>query len=171
MKIRLGNVLFIMFVIVTVIAVAFVGFNVISGAKGYAVTSDSMKDAINMGDVVFVKPVSFEELEVGDIITVTSTGGKFNFTHRIVSIDRQARTVTTRGDANNSDDPMPTEAERIVGRVWYSVPLLGYLAIAFSADLRASTIIILAFGAVGTVLANILFTKYDSKRKRGDSDE
>ncbi len=160
-----------MTVIVTVIAVAFVGFNVISGAKGYAVTSDSMKDTINIGDIVFVKPVSFEELEVGDIITVTSTGERFNFTHRIVGIDRQARTVTTRGDANNSDDPMPTEAERIVGRVWYSVPLLGYLAIAFSDDLRTTTIIILAFGAVGTVLGNTLLTKYDSKRKRGDSDE
>lgn len=160
-----------MTVIVTVIAVAFVGFNVISGAKGYAVTSDSMKDTINIGDIVFVKPVSFEELEVGDIITVTSTGERFNFTHRIVGIDRQARTVTTRGDANNSDDPMPTEAERIVGRVWYSVPLLGYLAISFSDDLRTTTIIILAFGAVGTVLGNTLLTKYDSKRKRGDSDE
>ena len=160
-----------MTVIVTVIAVAFVGFNVISGAKGYAVTSDSMKDTINIGDIVFVKPVSFEELEVGDIITVTATGERFNFTHRIVGIDRQARTVTTRGDANNSDDPMPTEAERIVGRVWYSVPLLGYLAIAFSDDLRTTTIIILAFGAVGTVLGNTLLTKYDSKRKRGDSDE
>ena len=160
-----------MTVIVTVIAVAFVGFNVVSGAKGYAVTSDSMKDTINIGDIVFVKPVSFEELEVGDIITVTSTGERFNFTHRIVGIDRQARTVTTRGDANNSDDPMPTEAERIVGRVWYSVPLLGYLAIAFSDDLRTTTIIILAFGAVGTVLGNTLLTKYDSKRKRGDSDE
>ena len=44
-------------------------------------------------------------------------------------------------------------------------------AIAFSDDLRSSTIIILAFGAVGTVLANTLLTKYDSKRKRGDSDE
>lgn len=171
MKLRVGNVLFIMLAIVTVISVAFVGFNLLSGAKGYAVTSDSMKDTINMGDIVFVKPVSFEELEVGDIITVTSTGEKFNFTHRIVGIDRQARTVTTRGDANLSDDPMPTEAERIVGKVWYSVPLLGYITILFSGDLRTSTIIILTFSAVGTVIINTLLTKYDSKRKRGDSDE
>ena len=44
-----------MTVIVTVIAVAFVGFNVISGAKGYAVTSDSMKDIINIGDIVTIR--------------------------------------------------------------------------------------------------------------------
>lgn len=171
MKIRLGNVLFIMLVIMTVISVAFVGFNVISGAKGYAVTSDSMKDTINMGDVVFVKPVSFDELEVGDIITVTSTGEKFNFTHRIVGIDRQARTVTTRGDANNSDDPMPTEAERIVGKVWYSVPLLGYIAIVFSGGLTSTTLIILALVAVALIAVNTILTKKKPKRKRGDSDE
>ena len=160
-----------MLVIMTVISVAFVGFNVISGAKGYAVTSDSMKDTINMGDVVFVKPVSFDELEVGDIITVTSTGEKFNFTHRIVGIDRQARTVTTRGDANNSDDPMPTEAERIVGKVWYSVPLLGYIAIVFSGGLTSTTLIILALVAVSLIAVNTILTKKKPKRKRGDSDE
>lgn len=171
MKLRLGNVLFIMLVIVTVISVAFVGFNLFSGAKGYAVTSDSMKDTINIGDVVFVKPVSFEDLEVGDIITVTSTGEKFNFTHRIVGIDRQARTVTTRGDANTSDDPMPTEAERIVGKVWYSVPLLGFIAIAFTGGSGSVPIIILTLVAVTLVAVNTIITKKKSQRKRGDNDE
>lgn len=171
MKLKLGNVLFIMLVIVTVISVAFVGFNVFSGARGYAVTSDSMKDTINIGDIVFVKPVSFEELEVGDVITVTSTGERFNFTHRIVSIDRQTRTVMTRGDANPSEDPMPTEAERIVGKVWYSVPLLGYIAIAFSGGLSSTVLIILALVAVSLVAVNTILTKKKNQRKRGDSDE
>ena len=171
MKLKLGNVLFIMLVIVTVISVAFVGFNVFSGARGYAVTSDSMKDTINPGDVVFVKPVNFNDLEVGDVITVTSTGERFNFTHRIVSIDRQTRTVMTRGDANPSEDPMPTEAERIVGKVWYSVPLLGYIAIAFSGGLSSTVLIILALVAVSLVAVNTILIKKKNQRKRGDSDE
>ena len=68
MKIR--NILFNILAIVTVIAVVFVGFNLISGAKGYAVSSPSMKDTLNVGDIVFVKPVAFEELQVGDVVTV-----------------------------------------------------------------------------------------------------
>lgn len=171
MKIRLKNVLFNILAIVTVVAVGFVGFNLISGAEGYAVTSDSMKDTINLGDVVFVKKIAFEDLQVGDIITVTSTGGKVNFTHRIVEIDAQSRTVRTRGDANPSDDPMPTEAERIVGKVWYTVPLLGYIAIAFSGGFGSMWLIILALVAVSLVAVNTVFSKNKSKKKRGDNDE
>lgn len=169
MKIKLKNVLFNILVIVTVLAVGFVGFNLISGAKGYAVTSPSMKDTLNVGDVVFVKPVSFDDLQVGDIITVTSSdNGKF-FTHRVVDINKADRTVTTRGDANGADDPFPTEEERIVGRVWYSVPLLGFITIGFSLVSRSAGLLILAAVAVVLVILNSILTK--SKKRRGESDE
>ena len=172
MKINFKNVLFNILAIVTVIAVGFVGFNLLSGAKGYAVTSPSMKDTLNVGDAVFVKPVDFDDLQVGDIVTVASSDeGKF-FTHRVVAIDKTAKTITTRGDANGVDDPMPTEAQRIVGRVWYSVPLIGFFAfIPAIGNSRYTGLIIFALVAVVLVCANSVLQKLLSKKKRGDNDE
>ncbi|MBP3441217.1 MAG: signal peptidase I [Clostridia bacterium] len=170
MKIRIRNVLFNFLAILTVIAVVFVGFNLISGAKGYAVTSNSMADTLKRGDVVFVKPVAFEEIQVGDVVTVEATGGKYHFTHRVVEVNEAEKTVITRGDANDSDDPMPTQGERIVGKMWYKVPLLGYFSILFLNFSRSTGLIILVSVAVVLVAANTVVLKIKSK-KRGDSDE
>ncbi len=143
------------------------GFNLLSGAKGYAVTSDSMKDTLNRGDIVFVKKASFDEIEVGDVVTVSSSDGERFFTHRVVEKNLSERTLTTQGDANTSKDPMPAEESRLVGKMWYSVPLLGFAAIAFSGVSQMTGIIILALAAVALVIINTLLTK----KKRGDIDE
>ena len=171
MKIRIRNVLFNFLAIVTVIAVAFIGFNLIAGAKGYAVTSNSMAETLTRGDIVFVREISFDELRPGDVVTVRSSGGKYHFTHRVVEIDAEKRTVTTRGDANDSDDPMPTEEERIVGKMWYKVPLLGYFSILFLNFSRVSGLIALASVAVLLVVINTVVINLKSKKKRGGSDE
>ena len=171
MKIRIRNVLFNFLAIVTVVAVLFIGINLVSGAKGYAVTSNSMADTLERGDIVFVRNISFDELKPGDVVTVKSTGGKYHFTHRVVEIDKEKRTITTRGDANNSDDPMPSEEERIVGKMWYKVPLLGYLSIFFLNFSRTAGLIALASVAVALVAINTVAIKIKSKKKRGDSDE
>lgn len=170
MKIR--NILFNILAIVTVLAVVFVGFNLISGAKGYAVTSPSMEETLGVGDIVFVKPVTFEELQVGDVVTVASSDRKSFFTHRVVEINKNDRTVTTRGDANGADDPMPTEADRIVGRMWYSVPLLGYLSMVLNFSMSHDKwLIVHVLIAVVLILVNIVLPKIFKKKKRGDSDE
>lgn len=171
MKIRIRNVLFNFLAIVTVAAVAFIGVNLIAGAKGYAVTSNSMAETLRRGDVVIVRQVSFEELMPGDVVTVRSSGDKFHFTHRIVEIDKESRTITTRGDANNADDPMPTQAERIVGKMWYKIPLVGYLSIFFLNFSKTAGLIALAIVAVSLVVMNSVIIKLKSKKKRGDSDE
>ncbi len=171
MKLKLKNVLFNIFAIVTVLSVLFVVFNIVAGAKGYAVTSDSMKDTFSRGDIVFVKEVTFDELEIGDVVTVASESGDQFFTHRVVGINSADRTVTTRGDANSANDPMPTEAERIVGKMWYSVPLLGFISIGFSEMSQVTGIIVLCVVAVAFVAANSILTKKKKMKKRGDINE
>ena len=66
---------------------------------------------------------------------------------------------------------MPTEAERIVGKVWYSVPLLGFIAIAFTGGFGSVPIIILTLVAVTLVAVNTIITKKKTQRKRGDNEE
>lgn len=157
-----------MLAIVTVVSVIFVFFNIFSGAKGYAVVTDSMAPSINRGDVVFVKQVNFNDLNEGDVVTVQFADGSGYFTHKIVSVDYIAGAIRTKGDANESEDPQPSLSEQIVGKVWYSVPLLGYLSIALNEVNLVSFSVITA-----TVLIVIIFvsTILSKVRKRGGRNE
>lgn len=167
-KIKVGNVLYNILAIITVIAVLFVGFNLITGAKGYAVTSNSMAEKLNRGDVVFSRKVSFEELKEGDIVTVRINEKSF-FTHRIVDIDTEKRTVTTKGDANDVNDPMPSKAEMIEGRMVYSVPFFGYISILFNGGSNMTLLIVLIILAAVLIAVNTVITR--KQKMRGDRDE
>lgn len=166
-KIKVKNVLFNILAIITAVAVLFVGFNLLTSTKGYAVTSDSMADTLNRGDVVFSRKTEFESLKVGDVITVRVGQSGF-FTHRIVDIDTENKTVTTRGDANTANDPMSTEADRIVGKMIYSVPLLGFVSI-FTSGNSTLILIILIITAAVLIAVNTILSK--TKKTRGDNNE
>lgn len=168
-NIRFKSILFNMLAIVTAIAVVFVLFNMVMGAKGYAVTSDSMKDTFNRGDVVFSRKCEFEQLKVGDIVTVSVADSDGFFTHRIVDIDYEKLTITTKGDNNNSADPMDTYYTQIAGKVWYSVPLLGYFSIYLSGLTQTTGLIILATVAVLLITINLIFEK--NQKRRCDNNE
>jgi signal peptidase len=78
----------------------------------YVVRSESMKPAINMGDVVFTGPV----------------GGPINgtelVTHRVVS--RDGDTIVTKGDAVEDADPWQVNIGQIKGVYLFKVPSWGY---------------------------------------------
>lgn len=167
-KISVKNILFNILAIVTVISVGFTLFNLLSGAKGYAVTSDSMKSTLNRGDVVFSRKCEFEQLKVGDVITVSVANSDGFFTHRIVEIDSKKKTVTTKGDNNFSVDPMPTYSSQIVGKMWYSVPLLGYFSIYLSSLTQTKVLIVLAIIAVGLIAVNVILQKIQKRRDNGN---
>lgn len=167
MKIRPLNVLFNILAIITLIAVVFVAFNIFSGAKGYAVITDSMSPEINRGDVVFVKQTDFNSLKQGDIVTVTFPDGSGYFTHRIIAIDYDVQVIRTKGDANQSRDPQPSVKEQIVGKVWYSVPLLGYFSIAFSNLGAVKISVILAVAAIVLISLSAAASKLKKAKTRG----
>ena len=168
MKIRPLNVLFNILAIITLIAVVFVAFNIFSGAKGYAVITDSMAPEINRGDVVFVKQTDFGSLNQGDIVTVAFPDGSGYFTHRIIAIDYESQIIRTKGDANQSRDPQPSSGEQIVGKLWYSVPLLGYFSIAFSNLGAVKISVILAVAAIVLISLSAAASKLKKAKTRGD---
>lgn len=163
-KIKIGNILFNILAIITAIAVAAVAFNLITGTKCYAVTSNSMAEKLVKGDAVFSKPESFDKLKIGDIITV-KVGNYGYFTHRIVEVDAEKRTVTTKGDANDAVDPMPTSEENIVGKMIFSVPYLGYLSFLMNGNTVIYVLIALVITAAVLIAANTILQK---KKMRGD---
>jgi signal peptidase I len=83
----------------------------LAGHHMYIVLSGSMEPTFNARSMVFVKPVSPESIQKGDIITFTGAGGsKALTTHRVVGIERDANgklQFTTKGDANQVVDPNP----------------------------------------------------------------
>jgi len=100
--------------------------------RAFVVQSGSMSPALKVGSIVFVQPE--KQYNKGDIITFKAGGDadiknpQATITHRIVAITQnQGGTFyTTKGDANDSPDMTLRLAGLVLGKVVWSVPLIGY---------------------------------------------
>lgn len=108
------------------------GIGVLSGAlwlghtlgwvQPLVVVSGSMQPEIRKGDLLIALPVAADELDVGEVTTLTSPTSGTLVTHRIVStrMDGDQRVIEMAGDANGVTDPVPyVVAEG--ARVWQPV--------------------------------------------------
>ena len=73
-----------------------------------------MADTIQIKDIVIVKLT--QDVEVNDIITYKS--GEDFVTHRVIKIEDNK--ITTKGDANNSEDN-PITKDEVVGKVVFII--------------------------------------------------
>lgn len=122
------------------------------GYTQLAVLSGSMEPNIHVGSIVYVdKSINGDDLEVGDVVTYSLSSGAY-VTHRVVSLDKTSGTVVTQGDANNTPDG-EIEYSRILGRVKFHLPYLGYI----SRNIRTSRgILTVTAVAVVIILLNFL---------------
>ena len=97
------------------------------GYQEMAVLTGSMTPALPVGTLIYVKATDPAQLQVGDVVTYQLDAGSV-VTHRVVSVDTAAQTVTTKGDANQDNDGA-IAFDRIVGKMAFSVPFLGYVSI------------------------------------------
>ena len=113
-----------------------------------------MSPNYNVGDVIFVHIEDSDTINEGDVITFNpSADSEAYLTHRVTEkIENYEGTgVTcfrTKGDANNSEDSFLIDEEKVIGKVVFGIPKLGYI-IRF-AQLRwyyiaAITVMIIAF--------------------------
>lgn len=103
-----------------------------AGGRPLTVLSGSMTGSYDVGDVVVVRPVDTDELAVGDVITFQPVSDDPRLTtHRIesISVGSEGRAFVTKGDANNTTDLSPVTSEQVRGKVWYSVPVVGYVSV------------------------------------------
>lgn len=84
------------------------------------VKTGSMESTLNIGDNIIVKKV--DSYKVGDIVTYKKDN--IYVTHRIVKINENK--ITTRGDANNADDPIFNK-KNIIGKFVYKSELLNFI--------------------------------------------
>ncbi len=96
------------------------------GWRADVVRSGSMSPAIGVGDLAVTSPVSSEDLRVGDVVCYHLADGSL-VCHRTIAIDASTATLLTKGDANEDADPYPVPFDDVVGRITFTVPLLGYV--------------------------------------------
>lgn len=92
------------------------------------VKSGSMEPAIKTGSVVFIRATG--DYKEGDVITFRVHGNPVPTTHRIVKIGNAPDGTpfyTTKGDANEEDDLETVSATSVIGKVLFTIPLLGFV--------------------------------------------
>lgn len=77
-------------------------YPIVVGGKIYQIQTGSMEPAIKTGSYVLIRPS--EELKTGQVVMFDQVGYPVPIVHRIVAINAGGQTLTTRGDANGTED-------------------------------------------------------------------
>ncbi len=132
---KIFNIIYrILFVFLLAIAglAALSAFRFPDNFRLFVVQSGSMEPAIGKGSLVFVTPTI--EYRKNDVITVKSASNantknpNQTITHRIVDVEESRGSIQyiTKGDANNAPDLDKRDKNLVLGKVFYSIPFLGY---------------------------------------------
>ena len=149
-------------VFIAVVGIGFVFAPYLMGLRAYSIETGSMADTIPEGSMVYVRPyVNFEDYKVYDVVTFTDPVTEKSFTHRIIGIDAVEHTFETKGDANDTPDLEPTPFQLAVGKVEFSVPLLGY-----AASFLKNTVVKIAIAVIYVAWAAIEAEIYLTERKK-----
>jgi signal peptidase len=99
------------------------------GHQTLVVSGGSMEPAIHLGSIVVLSEVPAGAVSVGDVVTLRHPEAGTIITHRVTRVaELPAGThLQTKGDANSDPEGALSPASWMLGRVWFSVPLAGYL--------------------------------------------
>lgn len=113
----------------------------LNNAIPLTILTQSMEPLLPPGTLIVDRPVDAKDVHIGDIVTYQIASGQSDvITHRVVGISLSndgKRTFTFKGDNNASADADPVVAGQIKGRVWYSVPVIGYVSLWMNGPARA----------------------------------
>ncbi|MDD4849236.1 MAG: signal peptidase I [Gemmiger sp.] len=102
---------------------------ILFGYKPIVVLSGSMEPAYPVGSITYYKQTAFENIAVGDAITF-QIGESSLATHRVVAVNAEDQTFTTKGDHNDTEDATPVAYTGVQGKtVKFAIPYAGqYIA-------------------------------------------
>lgn len=108
------------------VGLKFIGFQI------YTVISGSMEPTYHVGSLIYVKKIEPSTLKEKDPITFKLSDDTIA-THRIVEIvyDEENPNLykfRTKGDANEDIDANLVEPNEVLGKAYFTIPYLGYLA-------------------------------------------
>ena len=130
----------------------------------YTVISGSMEPAIPTGSLVYIKEMEPKDVQVDDVIA-------FYGTKDAASIVVENRVLMgefiTKGDANATKDMNPAPYDNFIGKVAYSIPKVGGIALVLTGVYGK----ILAGGAIlGAVILHGIASVINSKREKEEDE-
>ena len=119
------NIILDVLIVLMIIVIVFIYINrnapvSVFGYYFFNVKTGSMQPTLSVGDNIIVKKE--KEYKVGDVVTYKKDD--IYVTHRIVKID--GNSVTTKGDANTTDDA-PFDMDNILGKYVYKSSWLNFI--------------------------------------------
>ena len=161
--------------LIAVIALAFILVIVpkVGGATPLTVLTQSMEPRYPPGTLLFVRPVAQADIKIGDVITYQIQSGQpAVISHRVIAINNPAngtRTFILKGDNNSAADPAAVIPAQIKGRLWYAVPLLGWVSNLVNGANRSWIVYVLAGGLFAyagyMIIAGIVAAARSRKKK------
>lgn len=134
------------------------------GFRPAVVISPSMKPAIQPGSLVLVKSIDAEDIKVGDVIMfwpsddAESNTDTLSTTHRVIEIktdEAGSLVFITHGDANSEGSNETVPADRVIGKIYVSIPWIGVLFLFIKNNL-----LIVIFGAIAIMCLWYLISMY-----------
>ena len=141
------NIVTTVLLIASILVVAALFVPRLFGVKPYAVISGSMEPTYHVGSLIYVGKASPESIEVGDPITFTLGDSDTIVTHRVIAIDEENQTFSTKGDNNKVPDGSPVTFANLIGKPLFTVPVLGYVS-AYANTRQGLIIIVTAIVAL-----------------------
>lgn len=155
----------------TILIVGFVLVPRLTGSTPYTVLTGSMIPSMPPGTTVVVKPIPFDEIQVGDVITYQLSSGEPEVvTHRVVGIDvtEDGLRLETKGDNNATSDPSLVRAEQVRGKVWYWLPVVGYFSSSITNDARGGIAKVLGIGLLGYAVVSVVVLAVRAPKRARD---
>lgn len=90
------------------------------------IATNSMYPFINVGDIVILEKIEYDELKVGDIIEYSMD--TYGIVHRIEKIKANGDLIT-KGDNNQSIDVFAVKEKQVSGRYLTKIPYIGKLTL------------------------------------------
>jgi signal peptidase len=136
---KIGSILTTVLVAIIVAVAIFLMGSRLIGFDVYNVISGSMEPEYSVGDLLYVKSVDPEDVQVGDDITFVLNEQLQVATHRVINVEKKQGTnddgqpyeyylYYTKGLANKDPDQTPVHSENLIGTPVFAIPLLGYVS-------------------------------------------
>jgi signal peptidase len=147
-----------------------------TGSTPMTVLTGSMEPTYPPGTLIIVKPIDAQDVRIGDPITYQIESGKEAVvTHRVIATTSSSDgtlSFITKGDNNGVADANPVIPEQLRGKVWYSVPWIGYINNLATGSMRGwiiPAIAVALFAYAGYMLASGIATSARKRRRDAHS--
>jgi signal peptidase len=124
----------------------------LAGAIPLTVLTQSMEPLLPPGTLIVDRPVKIDQISPGDIVTYQiESGNPAVITHRVITVETSntgKRSFIFKGDNNALPDTDKVLPVQIKGKLWYSIPWIGYVSNYMNGPAR---------GQIVPIAATVLF--------------